>query len=390
MNHEILDSTIKALSDTQKGIEEVVTFEYIQILELKHYLESCLAMIDFVKQALKLKDRKLLSLQKPLEVSLEFLVGYLQGAVQARNSLYEIAGEKELAQYIKADSHLEEKIVVFIKALPLYLASVEIVKKSEGHIKALVKQSETFAKKKDGIVKDSEEAVPIRRSEAVTEKSLPDGMGDGYSEKELKFFINDLMNYLQVLKMQCEETGLHKYTNVLDEMKKFEKASRKMKLIGYYGERVKDLKEGTGQYYYLNGDMYDGEWKNDKKHGEGKYKFYNKGDRYEGQWREDRIDGKGTYYYANGDKYDGLWKEDKREGFGVFYYANGDKYDGEWSKDQMQGRGMMYYANGSKFSGDWKNNLINGRGTFIFANGYQVEEDWRDGVKRKEHIKPNN
>jgi hypothetical protein len=37
-----------------------------------------------------------------------------------------------------------------------------------------------------------------------------------------------------------------------------------------------------------------------------------------------------VYYLANGDRYDGDYVDDKRHGHGVYYYANGSHYEGEW------------------------------------------------------------
>ena len=51
--------------------------------------------------------------------------------------------------------------------------------------------------------------------------------------------------------------------------------------------------------------QYDGEWKNDKKHGQGT-KYFANNDRYEGQWNENKRHGKGTHTYANGDMYENL------------------------------------------------------------------------------------
>jgi len=45
--------------------------------------------------------------------------------------------------------------------------------------------------------------------------------------------------------------------------------------------------------------------------------FYVDGDRYEGEWKDGRMHGKGAYHYSNGDKYEGEWKEDKRHGKGT-------------------------------------------------------------------------
>jgi hypothetical protein len=52
--------------------------------------------------------------------------------------------------------------------------------------------------------------------------------------------------------------------------------------------------EGSGEY--------EGELKDDKKHGYGVQKWTN-GSRYEGQWFEGKAKGFGKYYFANGDYY---------------------------------------------------------------------------------------
>lgn len=36
---------------------------------------------------------------------------------------------------------------------------------------------------------------------------------------------------------------------------------------------------------------------------------------------------------ANGDIYDGYWKNDMRHGTGIKKYCNNDYYSGEWSED---------------------------------------------------------
>ena len=46
------------------------------------------------------------------------------------------------------------------------------------------------------------------------------------------------------------------------------------------------------------------------------------------------MHGTGTYYYANGDKYEGEWKDDKRHGKGTVMYRGEDgsiaeKYEGD-------------------------------------------------------------
>ena len=88
---------------------------------------------------------------------------------------------------------------------------------------------------------------------------------------------------------------------------------------------------GRGQYTYKNGDRYDGDWVDDKRHGHGVY-YFASGNRYDGDWVDGNYHGHGVFYYANGDRYDGDYVDDKRHGHGVFYYADGSHYEGEWSE----------------------------------------------------------
>ncbi len=41
----------------------------------------------------------------------------------------------------------------------------------------------------------------------------------------------------------------------------------------YIGELIDDKKDGFGVFKYLNGDRYEGSWKNDTKHGNGTFKW---------------------------------------------------------------------------------------------------------------------
>ena len=107
-----------------------------------------------------------------------------------------------------------------------------------------------------------------------------------------------------------------------------------------------------------NGDKYVGEWKDDKKHGQGTYTFGN-----ESQWA--------------GGKYVGEWKDDKKHGQGAYTFGNqsqwaGDKYVGEFIDDKKI-QGTYTFASGDKYVGEWKGNKKHGQGTYTFANGEQRE-----------------
>ena len=87
---------------------------------------------------------------------------------------------------------------------------------------------------------------------------------------------------------------------------------------------------GSGVYYLgrkmdntADEDTYDGEWKNEKRHGQGTYTSAD-GHKYVGEWRDDLPHGHGTYTFANGDKYVGEFRADEYHGQGTFTHANGD------------------------------------------------------------------
>jgi hypothetical protein len=48
----------------------------------------------------------------------------------------------------------------------------------------------------------------------------------------------------------------------------------------------------------------------------------------------------GLMQYENNDKYNGEWKEDKKQGQGVCQYADGDKYEGGWEDNKRSGEGI--------------------------------------------------
>ena len=58
--------------------------------------------------------------------------------------------------------------------------------------------------------------------------------------------------------------------------------------------------------------------------------------------------------YINGERYEGYWKDDKADGKGTLTYIHGDKYVGDWVAAKKQGQGELYYANGDMFRGDWQ------------------------------------
>ena len=97
---------------------------------------------------------------------------------------------------------------------------------------------------------------------------------------------------------------------------------------------------------FANGDKYVGEFKDDKRTGQGTYTWAD-GDKYVGEYKDDKRTGQGTYTYASGDKYVGEYKDDKNHGQGTYTFADGSKWIGAWENDNLNGYAITYYANGS-------------------------------------------
>ena len=48
---------------------------------------------------------------------------------------------------------------------------------------------------------------------------------------------------------------------------------------------------------------------------------------------ENRACGKGIFWHADGDVFEGEFKDDKSNGFGVYTCADGTRYEGMWIDD---------------------------------------------------------
>lgn len=75
----------------------------------------------------------------------------------------------------------------------------------------------------------------------------------------------------------------------------------------YKGEVSENgIRNGIGMLITVDNAIYMGKWKNDIYDEEGTY-LYPDGQRYEGEIMEGRKDGVGKMFYINGDVYEGEW-----------------------------------------------------------------------------------
>ncbi len=98
-----------------------------------------------------------------------------------------------------------------------------------------------------------------------------------------------------------------------------------------------------------------GKTENGKANGFGIGIFDSKGI-YEGEWRDNVRHGKGRYVWANNDTYEGDFQNGNRHGYGVYTFASGEQYRGEWRDDLRHGEGAMHAKDGKKLlEGIWIN-----------------------------------
>ena len=221
-------------------------------------------------------------------------------------------------------------------------------------------------------------------------------------------------------------------------------------LVSYEGQFSRDLRNGEGWIVYKNGDSYEGNWVDNFQSGYGIFNFTEKPefaenrDFYKGEFFLDGFSGEGKMVWKNGDIYEGNWLNNTRHGQGVMRYkfyggslssnfSDNDnqywKYEGQFVDDLIKGYGKMYFYGGkicygyfvdrngiveldygeitwndmskvdkindessveityNKYIGDIKNFRPNGMGRIIGSdrNGGKVKEGvWEDGRFIKE------
>jgi len=85
-------------------------------------------------------------------------------------------------------------------------------------------------------------------------------------------------------------------------------------------------------------------------------KLFKNGDVYEGELRNGKMEGEGKYMYHDGAVYEGFLKDGKRHGSGVYTRANGDKFVGHFINNKRHGMGTRI-VNGQEVRGEWNHGV---------------------------------
>ena len=116
---------------------------------------------------------------------------------------------------------------------------------------------------------------------------------------------------------------------------------------GYYKD---DLKHGQGKYTLMDGSSYEGEYKKGVRCGKGKYITINEKGcfTYEGEWENDLKHGKGKYTYK--EKYNDNVLNDNVNDNNVYFYE--EEFEGTWINDEKNGKGEL------RIKGLWCNDIV--------------------------------
>uniref|UniRef100_A0A669R360 R10B2 protein n=1 Tax=Phasianus colchicus TaxID=9054 RepID=A0A669R360_PHACC len=133
----------------------------------------------------------------------------------------------------------------------------------------------------------------------------------------------------------------------------------------YSGDWVDNVKEGWGIRCYKSGNIYEGHWEKNVRHGRGRMRWLTADQEYVGQWVYGVQHGYGTH----------IWFLKRMP---ASQYPLRNKYVGDFVSGERHGRGKFIYASGAVYDGQWVHNKKHGKGKFVFKNGNIYEGEFRD------------
>ena len=167
----------------------------------------------------------------------------------------------------------------------------------------------------------------------------------------------------------------------------------------YEGEFKGDIRHGQGKMTSVTGDVYEGYFETGLKNGMGILTLKN-GNVYEvtqeksyissiyddksmivialtsqfcfffqGSFKDGHYEGLGLVKFTNGDMFKGEFKGGKRNGFGQYRYKERHIFEGMYKDDKCEGHGKQLYSDGETFDGHYKNNVRHGQGKYMYING---------------------
>nr|XP_033471621.1 alsin isoform X4 [Epinephelus lanceolatus] len=162
----------------------------------------------------------------------------------------------------------------------------------------------------------------------------------------------------------------------------------RLKEATYEGRWLAGKPNGRGVLKWPDGRIYTGTFKNGLEDGFGEFvapnKTLNKNDHYQGQWKDGKMHGLGTYRYASGEVYDGSFQDNMRHGHGMLRSgklntSSPSVFIGQWLQDKKTGYGVFDdITKGEKYMGMWQDHLRQGTGVVVTQFGLYYEGAFKD------------
>ena len=157
----------------------------------------------------------------------------------------------------------------------------------------------------------------------------------------------------------------------------------------YKGPMILGKKEGIGKYDFKTLKMvYNGNFKNDLRQGNGTLTSYDEKFYYEGEWANNKMEGNGVLFSSQLGKYSGKFHNDFFEGHGSLVDSGDNLYEGYFHKGEKSGKGELKLSDGSSYYGEFKNDKYHGKGVLKDSKGNIIlEGEFKHGAlyKSKKH-----
>jgi hypothetical protein len=144
----------------------------------------------------------------------------------------------------------------------------------------------------------------------------------------------------------------------------------------YEGEYLDETRHGFGHFKYSDGSVYTGQWYCGLRQGFGTLTAKG-GSSYNGSWSHDLIHGQGVWRWPDGSTYVGESQHGVREGKGIYVSGMGDAYVGSFAKNKFDGQGYFQYCDGSAYEGGFLLSLRHGKGIFKDEKGVRYARSTR-------------
>ncbi|CAD8188777.1 unnamed protein product [Paramecium pentaurelia] len=194
------------------------------------------------------------------------------------------------------------------------------------------------------------------------------------SQHTLQSYVNSVKNTIHTNHSPIESSRLK------DKMIGHHRSSSKTPSVGKFKKSNitirEDVQNGRGRKMYENGFVYDGDWVDGMRHGNGTLKDFNQNIVYQGQWQNDQFSGRGRFINQD-------YQEDdfKLLNFKQFKLVQHQftSYEGEFRNGQFHGQGMMTFnceGEEFKFVGGFALDAFHGVGSLSQDDKIILQGKW--------------